>query len=361
MKQLKMFLTLLFISLFCFIPKTFASETTNVTMFATSHSIIEPYSQISEYNNTSYIQLGDSQFIKFKVLQFNDIHISKVCEGQKYYYRFDYQIWGWHNETKSTRDWVNFAKSLFTFPNLNVLGSIIDIPNGYTLNISTFIEWTLPSSSECTTENLDFFQLNFSDKLSDLYFYNSNHTNSSIYAIYNSTYEITSPTYAQQLIESYYETGDINTEKLDEISGKLVDVNNKLEETNQKLDSIYNTVTDTSSPDLGGLSNANTWLPQGPVDSIIMLPLNFINTLINKIGSTCSPINLPLPFLENKYLTLPCISTLFEQINGFSTLYNLIGVIGSVYLLYNYLLKFYKWIDDTLSFRENNWQDWGGD
>ena|GEM_PF-5334718 len=129
------------------------------------------------------------------------------------------------------------------------------------------------------------------------------------------------------------------------------------QQTNDKLDSIL----DNSSPDLGSLGNTSTWLPQGPVDSIIMLPLNFINTLINKIGSTCSPINLPIPFLKNQYLTLPCVSTLFEQISGFSTLYNLIGVIGSVYLLYNYLIKFYKWIDDTLSFRENNWQDWGGD
>lgn len=145
--------------------------------------------------------------------------------------------------------------------------------------------------------------------------------------------------------------------QVQQVQTAVDDTNNKLDDTNNKMD----TIIDSSSPDLGGLGNANTWLPQGPVDSIIMLPLNFINTLINKIGSTCSPINLPLPFLENKYLSLPCISTLFEQINGFSTLYNLIGVIGSVYLLYNYLLKFYKWIDDTLSFRENNWQDWGGD
>lgn len=132
---------------------------------------------------------------------------------------------------------------------------------------------------------------------------------------------------------------------------------NEQQSTNNKLDSIL----DNSSPDLGSLGDTSTWLPQGPVDSIIMLPLNFINTLINKIGSSCSPINLPIPFLENQYLTLPCVSTFFEEISGFSTLYNLIGVIGSVYLLYNYLIRFYKWIDDTLSFRENNWQDWGGD
>ena len=134
----------------------------------------------------------------------------------------------------------------------------------------------------------------------------------------------------------------------------IIDQNNQ---TNDKL----NTIVDNSSPDLGGLNNSNTWLPQGPVDSIIMLPLNFINTLISKIGSSCTPVRLPFPFVENKYLTLPCMFTIFDEIENFSTLYDLIGVIGSVYLLYNYLIRFYKWIDDTLSFRENNWQDWGGD
>ena len=163
------------------------------------------------------------------------------------------------------------------------------------------------------------------------------------------------------LFLSNYNESVVNSIKQQQISEKtntyLQQQINEQQTTNDKLDSIL----DTSSPDLGSLNNASTWLPQGPVDSIIMLPLNFINTLVNKIGSTCSPINLPIPFMEDKFLPLPCVSTLFNQINGFSTLYNLIGVIGSVYLLYNYLLKFYKWVDDTLSFRENNWQDWGGD
>lgn len=136
---------------------------------------------------------------------------------------------------------------------------------------------------------------------------------------------------------------------------------NSPSDTTTSNPSLDNILTDTSNPDLGVLSNTSTWLPQGPVDSIIMLPLNFINTLVSKIGSTCSSVNLPIPFIENKYLTLPCMSTIFGQIENFSTLYDLIGVIGSVYLLYNYLLKFYKWIDDTLSFRENNWNDWGGE
>lgn len=160
---------------------------------------------------------------------------------------------------------------------------------------------------------------------------------------------------------SKYDENVVNSIKQQQISDKtniyLQQQINEQQSTNDKLD----TILDTSSPDLGGLSNTSTWLPQGPVDSIIMLPLNLINTIISKFDNSCTPVNLPIPFLEDKFLTLPCVSTLYEQINGFSTLFNLIGVIGSVYLLYNYFVKFYKWVDDTLTLRENTWQDWGGD
>mgnify|MGYP004655869609 CR=1 FL=1 len=163
------------------------------------------------------------------------------------------------------------------------------------------------------------------------------------------------------LFLSNYNESVVNSIKQQQISEKtntyLQQQINEQQITNDKLDNIL----DNTPPDLNGLSDTSTWLPKGPVDSIIMLPLNFINTLISKLGATCSPINLPLPFMQNKILSLPCVSSLFAQIDGFDSLYNLIGVIGSVYLLYNYFIRFYKWIDDTLSFRENNWQDWGGD
>lgn len=160
---------------------------------------------------------------------------------------------------------------------------------------------------------------------------------------------------------SNYDESVVNSIKQQQITEKtntyLQQQISEQQTTNDKLDSIL----DNSSPDLGGLSNSSTWLPQGPVDSIIMLPLNFINTIIDKLSGTCSPVNLPIPFMQNKYIVLPCLNTIFENIEGFSTLFNLVGVIGSVYLLYNYFVRFYKWVDDTLSFRENTWQDWGGD
>lgn len=360
MKQLKMFLMLLLISLF-FIPKSYALSEFETRNFSGSlYSTNSPYNLIRSYKNVGSVTAGANEFLDFTNV-YLETNYSRSCDGQSFIYRIDYQLYGGHNASKTDKDWVKFAKlitadKLSGVPNtVEVLGSIVNVPSWDAVNVSTFIKYTWAPSDSCQTMSLNL-TLDFNDSYKDLYFYFPN-AQSNYYSIYNYTYELTNEQQALQLINEYYEKYSITNEKLDSIDQQLIDANNKLDQTNNKLDSIL----DNSSPDLGGLNNSDTWLPQGPVDGIIMLPLNFINTLINKIGSTCSSINLPIPFLKNQYLTLPCVSTLFEQISGFSTLYNLIGVIGSVYLLYNYLLKFYKWIDDTLSFRENNWQDWGGD
>lgn len=367
MKQLKMFLMLLLISLF-FIPKSYALSEFETRNFSGSlYSTNSPYNHIRDYTNVGSVTAGANEFLDFSQV-YLQTNYSRPCDGQSFIYRIDYQLYGGHNGSKTNKDWVKFAKlissdKLSGVPNyVQVLGSIVNVPSWDSVNVSTFVKYTWASSDSCQNMSLNL-TLDFNDTYKDMFFYFPN-AQSNYYSIYNYTYELTNEQQALQLINEYYDKYSITNEKLDSIDQQLVDANNKLDQTNNKLDQTndkLDSILDNSSPDLGGLSNTSTWLPQGPVDSIIMLPLNFINTLISKIGSTCSSVNLPIPFVENKFLTLPCMSTIFGQIENFSTLYNLIGVIGSVYLLYNYLLKFYKWIDDTLSFRENNWQDWGGD
>ena len=131
---------------------------------------------------------------------------------------------------------------------------------------------------------------------------------------------------------------------------------------NQALDdsinNLENAITDDSSPDLSGLDNSAGWLPAGPVDSIINLPLSLFQNLTDNLSKTCQPVTLTLPYV-NRNIILPCISSLYAKI-GVQDFLNWVGVIVSCLLLYNYFLRLYKWIDDTLTFRENNWQDWGG-
>lgn len=126
------------------------------------------------------------------------------------------------------------------------------------------------------------------------------------------------------------------------------------------LNDINSSINDSSSPDLDALKNTAGWLPAGPIDSILNLPLTLLNSLTTNLSKSCSPVELPLPFID-KNLTLPCLSSIYSQIDGLSVWINSISVIASAFILFQYLMNLYKWVDDTLSFRENNFIDnWTG-
>lgn len=128
---------------------------------------------------------------------------------------------------------------------------------------------------------------------------------------------------------------------------------------NDELNNIQNSITDESGPSLGSLSDSAGWLPAGPVDSIINLPLTFFQSVNNALSDTCVPVTLPLPFVE-KAVELPCVMSLYEKIDGLMPWVESISIVASAFILYKYLLHLYKWVDDTLTFRENTWADWGG-
>lgn len=136
-------------------------------------------------------------------------------------------------------------------------------------------------------------------------------------------------------------------------------IEDKQNQTNENLEDIKESITDETPPDTDGLDGAAGWLPAGPVDSLINLPLSFFNSISRDLGSSCKPVSLPLPYVD-KNLTLPCMSTFYDgiKINSFM---DWVGLIASGFILFSYLLKLYKWVDDTLTFRENNHLDnWGG-
>lgn len=126
------------------------------------------------------------------------------------------------------------------------------------------------------------------------------------------------------------------------------------------LDDINSALTDESGPNTDALKNSSGWLPAGPLDSLINLPLSLLNNLTTNMSKSCQPVNLPLPFLD-KNLQLPCVNTLYAQIEGLSVWINSVSVIAAAFILFHYLMGLYKWVDDTLSFRENNYIDnWTG-
>lgn len=125
------------------------------------------------------------------------------------------------------------------------------------------------------------------------------------------------------------------------------------------IDNLSDNIMDPTSPNVSSLSNSAGWLPAGPVDSIINLPITMLSSLNNVLStSTCSPVSVPIPFINFNY-SLPCLNTIISNM-GFATWWEWVGTIASAFILYKYLINLYAWVDKTLTFRENNWNDWGG-
>ena len=142
-----------------------------------------------------------------------------------------------------------------------------------------------------------------------------------------------------------------------DILNQQKEFNKKQDETNKKLDDLNKNLTSEESPKLEGLNNSSGWLPKGPLDSILNLPLSFLNNLSTNLSKTCQSVILPLPFVD-KTLELPCLSSIYSQIEDLQSWITGVSIIASVFILFTYLINLYKYVDDTLTFRENNF--WGG-
>lgn len=158
-------------------------------------------------------------------------------------------------------------------------------------------------------------------------------------------------------IQSQIDNDNKNTQA---IIDSIVESNKTQQETNDKLDDINDYISDDSSPSLDSFNNYAGWLEPGPVDSILNLPLTILNNLTKIFGNSCVGTTIPLPYVD-KEIELPCIDTIYSKIEGLNVVINTICVPVGAYILFKYFMGLYKWVDDTLTFRENNYIDnWGG-
>lgn len=135
---------------------------------------------------------------------------------------------------------------------------------------------------------------------------------------------------------------------------------NKLDDVNDSINGLTGAITDSSPPDTSGLADAPGWLPAGPVDSIATLPINLLQSLTNNMENACTPINLPIPFIDDN-LTLDCPATLLKKIDGFWLFWEGFGLIAGVWILYKYFINLYKWVESHLSMDEKeSLGKWGG-
>lgn len=149
-----------------------------------------------------------------------------------------------------------------------------------------------------------------------------------------------------------------NIDTQEEIKNAIDSTNDKLDDTNDKLNDLNDNISSTEGPtNLGALDNSAGWLPTGPLDSILNLPLSLFNSLLTSISSTCQPLNLTFPFVDFNY-QLPCISSLYSKIDGANAVIDFVGLVIGVLILYYYFIHLYNWVDSKLTMQYNN--DWGG-
>lgn len=150
---------------------------------------------------------------------------------------------------------------------------------------------------------------------------------------------------------SYEPSGQICSNKLDEQTKTSKGILGK-------LSSLFDWLTNKDSADVSGANKIAGYLPPGPLDSIINLPLTFLQNLNTNLSKTCTPLNVPMPYV-NKTVQIPCLNTIFNQIDGLPNFWNWVGTIASVMILYRYLIKLYKYYDDLTTLKANFLSDWG--
>jgi hypothetical protein len=119
-------------------------------------------------------------------------------------------------------------------------------------------------------------------------------------------------------------------------------------------------IMDETPPDLDGLADSAGWLPAGPVDSLINLPLTMLQNLANALGSTCEPVTLTLPFVDED-IQLPCLVSVYNKMGDLPVWLNTIGTIASGFILFGYFLNLYDWVYNRIKMKDNaRARDWGG-
>ena len=139
-------------------------------------------------------------------------------------------------------------------------------------------------------------------------------------------------------------------------NGQVVDAVDQVKEETKKTNDL---ISDTSDPNTeDSISDWSSKMSDNPLESVVMLPLNVLNSIQSGLSGTCSALNVPVPFIDET-LNIPCISTIFSQIEGLTELWNTIGTIVAAIMLYQYLIYLYNWIDDTISLKTKRMQGWG--
>lgn len=134
-------------------------------------------------------------------------------------------------------------------------------------------------------------------------------------------------------------------------------LNNGISALNDTSQDIYDDLTDDSDPDsdISSLGGVSSIIPAGPVDSLLTIPVTFLNKTITALGGSCSPFTFTFVFDEE--MTLPCFEDLYDEFPASLRIF--IDTIPAAFLLILYFKHLYKKVDRATSLEADSSDDWG--
>lgn len=178
----------------------------------------------------------------------------------------------------------------------------------------------------------------------------------------SSTYKIT----GWQHWRPYYQSGSTGGDGTGAYDKEILDAIKQSGEYQKQqaenTEKIKDFITDTKEPDAGDIATSDSLpsvglLPPGPLDSILLLPLNIMNSILSSLGGSCTPITAPLPFVDQN-LTFPCFGDTIYT-GDFAPLANIVGGVASAFILYGYFKHLYKKVDRAVSLETSEEDEWG--
>lgn len=133
------------------------------------------------------------------------------------------------------------------------------------------------------------------------------------------------------------------------------------QQTNEKLDELNDTMKSEEAPTTNDVSDKTSeWSSKlagtGPVSQMVLMPITLLNGYVSGMNATCQPYNLGN--LMGTDIVLPCINV--SNYLG-ATLWNVIDILFSGFMIYAIGKKFVKIFNDFTNLRDNQIDDlYGG-
>lgn len=109
-------------------------------------------------------------------------------------------------------------------------------------------------------------------------------------------------------------------------------INANTQATEQQTQTITDSSTTGANADADALKNNSAFNDNSGIQSLITLPLRFVNNL----GTACSPINLTIPYMDAQ-VTIPCMRSVITS--KMPALATIITAVVNGFLLYNIFIQ----------------------